>query len=402
MSESTADVREGRDDAPAHLNAFRDETRAWLEANCPPGVRNPPEGEDNTVWGGRNVVFKNDDQRLWLERMAAKGWTVPEWPKAYGGGGLSSDEAKVLGQEMKRIGAQPALSSLGIWMLGPALLKFGTEAQKLEHLPKIARGEIRWAQGYSEPGSGSDLASVQTRGVDMGDYFLVNGSKIWTSFGDKCDMIFALVRTEPDAPKHQGISFLLLDMADPGVTTRPIRLIYGDSSFTQTFFDDAKAPKKDLIGERGGGWKVCQYLLSHERSMMAGPQTSNRTPETLSAHAVRVLGPGELARSGALRADILQHEMDAWVMGIAMERNRDLAKANELAPTAASFLKLSGTELAKKRAELLLAVDGVGGFDAHAAASQDWLRTPVLTIAGGSSEIQLNVIAKRALGLPGA
>jgi acyl-CoA dehydrogenase len=179
------------------LEGFRAETRAWLEQNAPAGIRDLPEGEENTCWGGRNYVFKSEDQRLWLERMAAKGWTVPEWPRAYGGGGLSKDEAKILQQELRRIKAKEPLESLGIWMLGPALLKYGSEAQKLEFLPDIARGKIRWAQGYSEPGAGSDLASLATKAVDDGDDFIVNGSKIWTSYGDKCDWIFALVRSEP-------------------------------------------------------------------------------------------------------------------------------------------------------------------------------------------------------------
>jgi acyl-CoA dehydrogenase len=392
----------GSADAAAKLEAFRGETRAWLEANAPPGALKPPVGTEETVWGGRNPVFANDDLRIWLERMAAKGWTVPEWPRQYGGGGLSKDEAKVLAEEMKRIGARPPLTSLGIWMLGPALLKFGTEDQKLEHLPRIARGEIRWAQGYSEPGAGSDLASVQTRGEDMGDHFLVNGSKIWTSYADKCDMIFALVRTEPDASKHLGISFLLIDMADNGVSTRPIQLISGESPFTQTFFDNAKAPKKDLIGERGGGWEVCKFLLAHERQMMGSSPMSSTAHETVAQRARRVLGEDELARQGALRADILQYEMDAWVLGIALERSRDQAKAKQGSPTAASEFKLFGTELGKRRAELVLAVDGAAGLDAATPAANDWLRAPIGTIAGGSNEIQLNIIAKRALGLPGA
>jgi acyl-CoA dehydrogenase len=392
----------GSADAAAKLEAFRVETRAWLEANAPPGARKPPVGTEGTVWGGRNPVFANEDLRIWLERMAAKGWTVPEWPRQYGGGGLTKDEAKILAEEMKRIGARPPLTSLGIWMLGPALLKFGTEAQKLEHLPRIARGEIRWAQGYSEPGAGSDLASVQTRGEDMGDHFLVNGSKIWTSYADKCDMIFALVRTEPDAPKHLGISFLLIDMADNGVTTRPIQLISGESPFTQTFLDNAKAPKKDLIGERGRGWEVCKFLLAHERQMMGSSPMSSTAHETVAQRALRVLGEEELARAGALRADILQYEMDAWVLGIALERSRDQAKAKQGSPTAASEFKLFGTELSKRRAELVLAIDGVAGFDVASPAANDWLRAPIGTIAGGSNEIQLNIIAKRALGLPGA
>ena len=184
-----------------NLETFRKETRAWLEANCPPEMRRPTQTEDDTCWGGRRWTFKSEAQRQWLERMAAKGWTVPEWPREYGGGGLSRDEAKILRQEMRALGCRSPLDSFGIWMLGPALLKYGTEEQKREHLPKIARGEIRWCQGYSEPGSGSDLASLQTRAEDKGDQFLVNGSKIWTSYADKADWIFCLVRTDPNAPK---------------------------------------------------------------------------------------------------------------------------------------------------------------------------------------------------------
>jgi alkylation response protein AidB-like acyl-CoA dehydrogenase len=383
------------------LEAFRAETRAWLEENAPPFIRQP-ETMETAIWGGRKPVFLHDDQRLWLERMGAKGWTVPEWPKAYGGGGLSRDEAKILAQEMRRIGARRPLDSLGVWMLGPALLQYGTEDQKLEHLPKIARGEIRWAQGYSEPGAGSDLASVQTKGEDKDDHFLVNGSKIWTSYGDQCDMIFALVRTEPDAPKHLGISFLLIDMADPGVSTRPIKLIAGDSPFAQTFFDDVKVPKANLVGERGRGWDVCKYLLGHEREMIGSLPTTQLSSETLSQHAVRVLGADGIAKMGALRADILQNETDAWTLAIAIERAADQAKAKAASPFTGSILKLFGTEHMKRRSELAMSIDGTTAFDPHSAPAQDWLHAPANTIAGGSSEIQLNILAKRALGLPGA
>jgi len=211
--------------------AFRAETRAWLEANCPQEMRSPYRDEGDVCWGGRNCVFQSDAQRLWLERMGARGWTVPEWPKEYGGGGLSREEARILREELERIRARPALQSFGIMMLGPALLKFGNEPQKKEHIPRIARGEIRWCQGYSEPGAGSDLASLQTRAEDKGDHYLVSGQKIWTSYADKADWIFCLVRTDPAAPKHLGISFLLFDMASPGVSTKPIQLISGKSPF---------------------------------------------------------------------------------------------------------------------------------------------------------------------------
>ena len=202
--------------------------------------------------------------------MAQRGWTVPEWPKAYGGGGLSKDEARVLREEMARLKCRSPLTSFGISMLGPALLKYGNEAQKQEHLPKIARGEIRWCQGYSEPGAGSDLASLKTRADDQGDHFLVNGSKIWTSYGDKADWIFCLVRTDFSVKKHDGISFVLFDMATPGISTRPIRLISGYSPFTQTFFDNVKVPKENLLGELNKGWTIAKYLLTHERNMIGG------------------------------------------------------------------------------------------------------------------------------------
>ena len=223
------------------LNAFRNETRDWLEANCPESMRTPMSQGD-VVWGGRKVEFKDPDQKLWMDRMGEKGWTCPTWPKEYGGGGLNFEENKVLQEELMRIKARPALNSFGIWMLGPALLEYGTEEQKMQHIPKIIKGEIRWCQGYSEPGSGSDLASLKTKAEDQGNEYLINGQKVWTSYADECDMIFTLVRTGPLEPKHEGISFLLIDMDQEGVTTKPIKLISGKSPFCETFFDNATAP----------------------------------------------------------------------------------------------------------------------------------------------------------------
>ncbi|WP_310468969.1 acyl-CoA dehydrogenase family protein, partial [Sphingomonas sp.] len=232
----------------ADLETFRSETRAWLEANCPPEMRVPMKSEKDACWGGRNFTFQSPAQKQWLDAMGGRGWTVPDWPSDYGGGGLSPAEAKVLKQEMAAIGARPPLTSFGISMLGPALLKFGSEAQKKKYLPEIARGEIRWCQGYSEPGAGSDLAGLQTKAEDRGDHYLVNGQKVWTSYADEADWIFCLVRTSSES-KHKGISFLLFDMASPGVTTKPILLISGYSPFCATFFDDVKVPKDQLVGE---------------------------------------------------------------------------------------------------------------------------------------------------------
>ena len=247
--------------------SFRQETREWLELNCPPAMREPM-GEDDTVWGGKNATYPNDDARLWLERMGQKGWTCPTWPAEYGGGGLNKEESLILADELRRIRARPALTSFGISMLGPVLLEYGNEAQKQTHIPSIVRGEIRWCQGYSEPGSGSDLASLQTKAILDGDHYVINGSKIWTSYADQADWIFCLVRTDFKVPKHNGVSFILFDMASKGVTTKPIKLISGASPFCETFVDDVSVPRENLVGQINDGWTIAKRLLQHERSMI--------------------------------------------------------------------------------------------------------------------------------------
>lgn len=393
------------------LEKFREEAREWLEANCPESIRKPVSGEDDIVWGGRNWVFKSDDQKIWLDRMAERGWTVPEWPKEYGGGGLSKEEAKVLKQEMARIKAPPPVNSFGIWMLGPALLKFGSEEQKREHLPPICRGEIRWAQGYSEPGAGSDLAALQTRADDKGDHYIVNGQKVWTSYADECDKIFCLVRTDPSASKHEGISFLLIDMDQPGVTTKPIRLISGKSPFCETFFDDATAPKENLVGELNKGWTIAKYLLTHERAMIGGMDSSQvlgRSPGEIAADTVGRNSEGELADS-FLRSDIARSDVDGWAFMLTMERYRDKSKAGEGVGAASSGLKYYGTELNKRRYELSMSASGFNalkigdGIDSEEGEmARRWLRTKANSIEGGTSEVQLNIISKRILELPDA
>lgn len=384
----------------ATADAFRAEVRDWLKANCPRGARQVPQNPDTSVWGGRRPYWPSEDQKLWLERMAERGWTVPEWPVEYGGGGLSAREAAILAQELKRIAAAPPLMSLGIWMLGPALLKFGSELQKRTYLPDIARGCIRWAQGYSEPGAGSDLASVQTRGELRGEEWVINGQKIWTTNGDKCDMIFALVRTEPDAPKHQGISFLLIDMDQPGVTTKPIKLLNGDAHFTATFFDDAVTAAENVVGERGQGWTVAKYLLGHERQMIGS--SMGGSTEMLDATARRTLGVEGLRCEPALRQRVIENLVESWMMDIAVERMRDQGKAGTINPHSPSVLKLIGTELGYARSGLALSL---GGIEAQCNGDPDarkWLQAPANCIAGGSNEVQLNILAKRALGLPEA
>ncbi len=393
------------------LESFRKDTRAWLEANCPPSMRTPGS-EEETVWGGRKEKFKNPESKVWLERMGEKGWTCPTWPKAYGGGGLSLDEDQILQQEMRAINARSPLSSFGIWMLGPVLLQYGTEAQKLEHLPKIVRGEIRWCQGYSEPGSGSDLASLKTRAEDQGDYYLVNGSKVWTSYADQADWIFCLVRTDATAPKHQGISFLLFDMTSPGVTTSPIGLISGSSPFCETFFDNVKVPKRNLIGTLNDGWTIAKRLLQHERNMVAGIGGnsalggSGRQMEDIAKDYVGSK-KGRIANE-TIRARVVQHRMNDRAFQLTLGRAGELAKAGQADGNLSSMFKYFGTEQNKRKYEVLLETMGAGalgwegrGFKPREiGTTRQWLRSKANSIEGGTSEVQLNVIAKRVLGLP--
>ena len=391
------------------MESFRHQTRKWLEENCPELMRAPVVG-DGVPWGGRNSVFASEDARLWLERMGQKGWTAPTWPAEYGGGGLSKDEAVVLAEELRRIRARPALVSFGLSMLGPVLLEFANEEQKREHLPKIIRGEIRWCQGYSEPGSGSDLASLQTRALRDGDDFLVNGQKIWTSYADHSDWIFCLVRTDPDAPKHDGISFLLFDMASPGVSVSPIKLISGSSPFCQTFFQDVRVPRKNLVGKLGQGWTIAVKLLQHERSMISGMGSPGaRASRSLPQIAARYAGEknGRVA-DPVVRDRVAQQELDGLCFGLSMRRSVEEARAGQGPGHKASMFKYYGTELNKRKYELLMScygVQGLGwegeGFDEEELdATRQWLRSKGNSIEGGTSEVQLNVIAKRVLGLP--
>jgi alkylation response protein AidB-like acyl-CoA dehydrogenase len=381
---------------------FRATLRKWLDENCPSEMRDGGSGEETICWGGKNWVFTSDAQRVWLERCAAKGYTVPTWPVDYGGAGLTRDQEKIFHEEMARINARVPLQSFGIWMLGPALMHFGSHEQKLHYLPPVARGEVRWCQGYSEPGAGSDLANVQTYGADRGDHWLVNGQKIWTSYADKADWIFALVRTDRDAPKHKGISFLLFSMDEPGVETRPIKMISGISPFCETFFTDVKVPKDQIVGEENKGWDVAKYLLTHEREMISGGAGG-------LAGAGRALGAvlsetmGGLS-DATLRADAMKCEIDSLAISLTLERYKDQSEAGQGAGDASAMLKYMGTELNKQRHELMMTAGGSDALEWDGPLGNragDWLRTKANSIEGGTSEVMLSIVSRRVLGLPG-
>ncbi len=381
-------------------DAFRTEIRSWIETNCPAEMRKPQRGDEDVCWGGRNFVFQSDAQKLWLDRCAEAGLTVPDWSKDYGGAGLSAAETKIFRQEMARAKARSPLNSFGIWMLGPALLKFGNEEQKRHYLPQIARGEIRWCQGYSEPGSGSDLVSMQTYGADMGDHWVVNGQKIWTSYADKADWIFCLVRTDK-TNKYQGISFLLFDMTTPGVSTKPIKLISGNSPFCETFFDDVVVPKHQIVGELNRGWDVAKYLLGHEREMISG-MGGDGGVTSIGAAMKEVL-----ADEPVLRAQMALFDVDNLTFRAHGERFMDEWKTGRAHPAYSNLMKYVGTELNKRRHELVMATGGSSALEWDSEASgggskaRNWLRTKANSIEGGTSEVMLNVVSKRILEMPG-
>lgn len=404
MADSAPD--NASDSAIGH-EPFRAQTRAWLEENCPASMRTPMP-EDQVCWGGRGFSFKSDDQKLWLERMAAKGWTAPVWPAAYGGGGLNAAQAAILGQEMRAIGARPPLFSFGVWMLGPVLLEYASEAQKQEHLPKIIRGEIRWCQGYSEPGAGSDLAGLQTRCEDQGDHYLLNGQKVWTSYADQSDWMFCLVRTDPKT-KHEGISFILFDMNSPGVEPRPIKLISGSSPFCETFLTDVKVPKANLVGRVNGGWEIAKRLLQYERQNISSGGGLGQLPAPLEDIAKRYVGTdGEgRIRDGDLRARIARHRMEDRAFELTVRRLREASQGSGSMGHMASVLKVAMAHINQERLELALEAignrglgwEGDGFSSAELAVTRGWLRSKGNSIEGGTSEINLNVIAKRVLGL---
>tara|TARA_E500000331_G_scaffold355531_1_gene411260 strand:- start:11117 stop:12319 length:1203 start_codon:yes stop_codon:yes gene_type:complete len=398
----------------AEIDEFRANTRAWLEDNCPASMRTPMVDAE-IVSGGQKNRSTNPDSYVWLERMHAQGWTVPNWPKEYGGADLTVEQYMVLLEEMASINARVPLAGMGVTMIGPTLLEYGTDEQKVQHLPKIASGEIRWCQGYSEPGSGSDLASLQTRAADKGDVFEINGQKIWTSGANFADWIFCLVRTDPEAPKHEGISFVLFTMDQPGVETRPIRLISGASPFCETFFDNAVAEKANLVHRLNQGWTVAKRLLQHERSgihMLAEAATSSKRTAiagmTLTEAARHYVGTSEgLLVDPILRDQIVQHQMNARAFSLTQARTVEESEGGT--PTfATSIFKFYGAEVRKRQLELQLLTRGTQslGWEGEAftpeeqAITRTWLGSKAGSIAGGSNEVQLNIVSKRVLGLP--
>ena len=383
------------------LEAYRAEARAWLEDNVPASVRGNPDAAMEAMMSGEKPPGDFD---LWKQRMGEKGWGAPTWPKAYGAGGLNPAEARVLAQEMADVGVANPIVGMGTSMFGPTLLEYGTEDQKQRHIPPIVRGELRWCQGYSEPGAGSDLASLQTKLEDAGDHWVVNGQKIWTSGAQWADWCFCLVRTDT-TKKHEGISFVLINMRQPGVETRPIKLIAGNSPFCETFFTGARVEKNDMVGPWNGGWTVGKRLLQHERSGQGGGRVMGggaRLPELMETYW------GDAGGEEDVRARMIGNMVDAKAHALTVQRAVNDARGNLNPSATTSIMKNSGTRIGQEKAELTLEMMGAQGlgwdgdeFTAdERAAVRTWLSGKATTIYGGSFEIQNNIISKRILGLP--
>jgi alkylation response protein AidB-like acyl-CoA dehydrogenase len=390
------------------IESFREETRAWLEENCPQEMRNL-----SFHWEDAHLIYSRPEADVWLKAMASRGWVAPTWPAEYGGGGLDNEYAMVLSQEMKRIKATAPSSGMGLTMIGPTLLELGTEEQKQRHIPRICDGSIRWCQGYSEPGAGSDLAAIQSRAILEGDHFVINGQKTWTSGAQHADWMFALVRTDTTS-KHDGISFVLFDMHQEGVTVKPISLISGSSPFCETFLDDVLARRDDLVGELNKGWTVGKRLLQFERSGIGGLAGANKKKQEKVRNELADLAKqytGEtnnLIADGGTREKILNHSMRERAFKLTTQRVSQESRSGKTPGAATSIFKLVGANLARDATELkseLMGFDGIGwegdSFSSKELnATRNWLNSRAVTIYGGTNEVQMNIISKRVLGLP--
>ncbi len=400
MATLAADRADSIDKTADELDAFRAEVRAWVEANFPASLK----GVDMSLSALEGPSDKSADKEAWRIAVGNKGWGTPTWPKAYGGGGLTSAEAKIVNQEFARAGAANPIGGMGVMMFGPTLLEYGNEAQKSEHIPAICKAEVRWCQGYSEPNAGSDLANLQMFAEDMGDHYIVNGQKTWTSGGQWADKCFALVRTDK-SDKHNGISFLLIDMTAPGVEVKPIKMISGMSPFCETFFTNVKVPKANLVGREGEGWTIGKRLLQHERTNISGGGRAMAGGVSMADLAKSVRGVDSEGRiaDAELRTRIIKFEMDQRAFFATAMR----VQAEGGVSVASSILKTSGTKLMQEKSELMIEILGMQGLGwegegfthEQIEATRTWLFGKATTIYGGSTEIQTNIVAKRILGM---
>ena len=389
--------------APEH-RAFRDEVRAWIQASMPPHIRAKADVD---------AQFSHAEVMEWHRILHAKGWVAPHWPKEHGGPGLDATARFLLAEELELAGT-PHLSVFGLAMVGPLLMQFGTDAQKQRYLPKILAGDEVWCQGYSEPNAGSDLASLRLTAEDDGQgHFVLNGQKTWTTYAQYADWIFLLARTDPGAKKQAGISFFLCDMKTPGLTVKPFLTLGGTPAFCETFFENVRVPKENLVGPLHGGWTIAKALLGHERTLIAAVGLSTRAIGRIKRIAATTMIDGRPAlENQAFRAKIARHEIKLEALRMANYRTLAGAQLGKAPGPESSILKIRGSEIYQQCFELameLMGHDAMEWFNEPGAvpALAQWVPplfnyNRATTIYGGSNEIQKNIIAKHLLGLPGA
>jgi alkylation response protein AidB-like acyl-CoA dehydrogenase len=405
--------------------AWREEVRKFIRENLPSELK----GRDDDFGEGVIARSRQDEQELrrpraggegfrrasgplaeWRKRLYERGWVAPAWPKEYGGAEMTYMQQFILSQEMAEAGA-PNVGGMGISLAGPTIIVHGTDEQKAEHLPKILRGETQWCQGFSEPGAGSDLASLQTRAVKDGDDYIINGSKIWTSGAQYANWMFMMARTDPDAPKHRGITYFLLDFTTPGITIQPLVQMTGAAGFNQVFFDNVRVPAKNVVGEVNRGWYVGTTTLDYERSGVGAAITARKSVERMAKFARETKGRNynTLLSNPKTRLEIADRMVECNVLEMLVYRILDMQNRGMIPNYEASMGKLYRSELNQRIAATGMKLIGLYGLSydnespyspLRAQYSRSYLSTVSATIAAGTSEIQRNIIAQRGLGLP--
>ncbi|MGE3076037.1 MAG: acyl-CoA dehydrogenase family protein [Dehalococcoidia bacterium] len=372
--------------------AWRKEVRDFINNEAPAALKAGGEEGENSLFGRMGAI------KEWREKVAAKGWIAPSWPKRFGGADMTVAEQFIMNEEFAESGVPGNLGGFGVMMIGPTIIEHGTEEQKAEHLTKILKGEVIWCQGYSEPGAGSDLASLQTRAVRDGDDYVINGQKIWTTGAQYADMMYMLVRTDPDAPKHRGITYLLVNMKAPGVTVRPLTMLSGAQGFNEVFFEDVRVPVKNRIGEENRGWYVGTTTLDFERSSIGSAIGVRKQLESIIRQA-KAGGEASFDRNPNVKREFADRWIEAEVAKMLSYRVVSMQVRGQIPNHEASMCKLFSSEMSQRIANLSMHMFGMHG-NTRNRASMGYMQAVSSTIAGGTTEIQKGIIATRGLGLP--
>ncbi len=394
------DFRDSPEDA-----AFRADLRAWLRAHA-------PEGLERVVGGGASTPERLDALRAWQRTLHDGGWAAISWPRAWGGRDASASQVAIFNEEVALAKLPNTINSIGIWNIGPMILAVGTEEQKRRWLPPMLSGEEIWCQGFSEPGAGSDLASLRTRGIVSDDGFVVTGQKIWTTYADIADRCLALVRTDPDARTHEGISALVIDMHAPGVSVRPIVEITGDAGFNEVFFDDVHVPRENLVGELNGGWDAAMRTLANERmgTMTLGIQLRQQLDELVTLARTLRHGRRPALDDPVIRDRLARLHQDVQTVRLLAIKAMTKSARGEPTTVEVALGKIAWSVAMQRAAELAVELQGAAGLtwrgSTRAAEAGRWqhalVHSRMTTIGAGTTEIQKNILAQRGLGLPRA